>query len=121
MEGSGEEPEPPEPILVTCYYGATDEIPISIAGLTKLEISQDSIIGQLERNIVSGNVEKEEGQYPVFALPVDYKVTKWISKGFDMDLPHQMVTADGYNIYYLDERSYDEPEGINFIITIAAA
>ena len=38
-----------------------------------------------------------------------------------MDLPHILVTAGGYNIYYLEERSYDEPEGIDFIITIAAA
>ena len=122
-DGSGEEPTPPTPAptTVSCYYGATDEIPTSIAGLTKLEIDGKSIVGRLERNIISGNVEQEEGQYPVFAVPTSYVVTKWISKGLDMDLPHLMVTAGGYNIYYLEQRSYDEPEGSDYIITIAAA
>ena len=122
-DGSGEEPTPPTPAptTVSCYYGATDEIPTSIAGLTKLEIDEKSIIGQHAQHMVSGNVEKEEGQYSTFAVPTSYVVTRWISKGFDMDLPHILVTAGGYNIYYLEERSYDEPEGSDYIITIAAA
>ena len=122
-DGSGEEPTPPTPAptTVSCYYGATDEIPTSVAGLTKLEIDEKSIVGQHAQHMVSGNVEKEEGQYSTFAVPTSYVVTRWISKGFDMDLPHLMVTAGGYNIYYLEERSYDEPEGSDYIITIAAA
>ena len=122
-DGPGEEPTPPTPAptTVSCYYGATDEIPTSVAGLTKLEIDEKSIVGQHTQHMVSGNVEKEEGQYSTFAVPTSYVVTRWISKGFDMDLPHLMVTAGGYNIYYLEERSYDEPEGSDYIITIAAA
>ena len=58
-------------------------------------------------------------QYPTIALPVKYKITKWIANGFDYDIPHTKIQSGEYNIYYLNNPSYDiEDGGITYKITI---
>lgn len=108
-----------EPARTTMIYsGALDSIPTSLAGLTAKEVETSELLDRYMIHIVAGNVEQEESQYVTFAVPNTFKVVKWIADGFDYDIPHTLVEADNYNIYYLDVPSYDEPEGINYIMTI---
>lgn len=66
-------------------------------------------------NIKSGNVELEEGQYPVVVLPEAYIVKSWKTAGFT--LPIDMINRNGTNIFHLTKPTYDEDiGGINYTL-----
>lgn len=106
---------------VTIYYGATDNKPTSVSGLTSAEVSISDLtsIDGYTVHINSGNTETKTGQYPIFAVPVAYTVIKWYIPGFEFNIPHTLVVNSGYNIYYLNDVSYDKDiGGIDYILKI---
>ena len=104
---------------VKIFYGATDTEPTTTSGLTSITIKSDKLLNGYTIKINSGNITTKTGQYPTIALPVKYKITKWIANGFDYDIPHTKIQSGEYNIYYLNNPSYDiEDGGITYKITI---
>lgn len=106
---------------VKIFYGATDTESTSTSGLTPITVKSDKLLNGYTIKINSGNTITKTGQYPTIALPVKYKITKWTANGFDYDIPHSdpPVKFGDYNIYYLNNPSYDaEDGGITYKITI---
>jgi len=109
----------PTPVEVTIYYGATDNPPTGVSGLTSKTVMSTALIGNYAQKISAGNPVTKKGQHPVFAVPTAYEVTKWYVPGFEYDIPHTRVVSGGYNIYYLKVPSYDEDDGgINYLLTV---
>ena len=104
---------------VKIFYGATDSKPTSTSGLTSITVKSDKLLNGYIIKIDSGDRSARTSQYPTIALPVKYKITKWIANGFDYDIPHTEIQSGGYSIYYLNKPSYDvEDGGITYKITI---
>ena len=104
---------------VKIFYGATDAKPTSTNGLTSITIKSDKLLNGYIIKIDSGDKSTKTGQYPTIALPVKYKIKKWIANGFDYDIPHTEIQFEGYSIYFLNNPSYDvEDGGITYKITI---
>ena len=104
---------------VKIFYGATDTKPTSTSGLTSITVKSDKLLNGYIIKIDSGDRVARTSQYPTIALPVKYKITKWIANGFDYDIPHTEIQSGGYSIYYLNKPSYDvEDGGITYKITI---
>ena len=106
---------------VKIFYGATDAKPTSTSGLTSITVKSDKLLNGYIIKIDSGDRVARTSQYPTIALPVKYKITKWIANGFDYDIPHSdpPIKFGDYNIYCLNKPSYDvEDGGITYKITI---
>lgn len=107
--------------MVTIYYGATDNVPSSVSGLISTQVAASVLTAEegYIRHIDSGDISTKQGQYPVVAIPNTYIIKKWCVQGFDYNMPHTLVTEGDYNIYYLDDVSYDvDLGGIDYIIKI---
>ena len=104
---------------VNIFYGAPDAKPVSTNGLTSTIVKSDKLLSGYIIKIDSGDINNRTGQYPTIALPTKYKVEKWIVSEFDYNIPHSYIQSDDYNIYYLNNPSYDvEDGGITYKITI---
>lgn len=112
-----------KPKTVDIYHGGSDEIPVSIDKLTRLTVTKDELLDNYDITINCGNLDKdlgERGQYPTFAIPDNYIVTKWsITEMSSLSIDYLRVHAGGYNIYYIPSKSFDvDLGGIEYRITV---
>ena len=117
----------PSEEMIDIYYGATDNIPVSVEGLTKLTKKVDDILlRKVVQNVETGNIETEEGQYPVFAINKrpgmrDIILNQLSAQGAE-SIPLDFLTIEGDDnyIYYIGTKTYDEDMGgTNYILTFA--
>ena len=109
---------------IMIYYGATDDIPVSIEGLSFIEKNISELLNNgLVQNIKTGNELLGEGQYPVIAAErkdgTDIKLSKWSAQGAE-SVPIPFLTIEGPDnlIYYIGTKTYDiDIGGTNYILT----
>lgn len=106
------------------YYGATDEIPTSLDGLSSIEKNVSEIlVRRVVQNVETGNVDNLEGQYPVFAiekLDGHNIVLEQLSAQGAESIPIPFITVEGDDnfIYYIGTKTYDiDLGGTNYILT----
>lgn len=109
-----------KPRTLDIYYGGSDAIPESIVGLNRLTITAAELLNEYDITIYCGNLETHKGQYPTFAIPDNYIVTKWSTNAApSLSIDNLLVRNSGYNIYYIPSKSYDEDlGGIEYRITV---
>ena len=95
---------------VKIYSGALTDKPTTLDGLASSVVKSNLLIGTFTIKISAGD-GKGIPQYPIFAVPIKYSVTKWCVDGFDQNIPYTKVVSNGYNIYYLNNSSYDVDKG----------
>lgn len=116
------------PDTVTVYFGALDEVPPDLTDVSNvqeildhLEIvgnvdSMDLINNGIVHYIKTGNIETEEGQYPVIAFSksnTNLSLASW-KRGIFEFTDYIMRQNDRYKLYYLPlsgTPSYDEDLG----------
>lgn len=110
LYGNGDVPVVTE---VTYYYGASDEVPTTLAGLTSATVYESDLLAGIKPKIFCGHGEGAAavGQYPVIALPSDYKITTWATAGFPYPMEFNCNEIVGYNIYYLLDKVDDILDG----------
>jgi len=102
--------------VVNLYYGASDDIPVDLTGLT---IIKDQDVDTILQNgkavkIITGNVETKEGQHAVFACGKGTRLvslSRWLDETETFDIPFISVDKGSYNLYYLEGKTYDEDLG----------
>lgn len=118
-----------EPGAFNLYFGSSDNIPTEISDLDwygeLLNVDIDKLPNnQMIRNIKSGNVATEEGQYPTLITTKAarlVKLTRWnVVGGESLDINFITVEKDNYYIYYIGTKNYNEDEGgIDYVFTFA--
>lgn len=111
--------------MIDMYYGASDNIPTSVAGLTEVEKNVSEILARkVVQNIVTGDEQSREGQYPVIAIAKrevgpNVVLGKWAAKGFeDVDLDFISVEGEDNFIYYIGTPTYDiDLGGTDYVLT----
>lgn len=105
---------------VDLFFGASDRIPTGLDDLDHLEKLEDQnpedlINTPVIHRIITGNVEEEEGQYPVIVCSKAIKLvslSKWTTKELtDFPLDFNTVETDEYFLYYFPAPTYDEHLG----------
>lgn len=103
---------------ITFYCGALDTNTvnsINLSELTKVELTNTP--KEYTVNIKSGNVETEEGQYPIIVIPDTYSIKVSVA-GFG-DMFDLISETSGYRIYVFNGTygTYDEDcGGVNYTI-----
>lgn len=104
---------------INLYYGASDTIPTDLTGLNIIENQSVDVLladGKLQK-IITGHVDasgNHVNQYPVFACDKSAKLIglkKWSTEDFDVDIPFKTVESDTFNVYYLEDPTYDQDLG----------
>lgn len=111
--------------MIDFYYGASDDIPTSIEGLTEVEKNVGEILARrVVQNVETGDVERQEGQYPVFAIAkrqsgAPIKLAKLAVRGFeDISIPFLTIEGEDDFIYYIATKTYDiDMGGTDYILT----
>ena len=111
--------------MINFYYGALDDIPTSIEGLTEVEKNVgDILLRSVVQNVETGDVERQEGQYPVFAIAkrqsgAPIKLSKLAARGAEeVSIPFLTVEGEDDFIYYIATKTYDvDMGGTEYILT----
>lgn len=112
-----------KPKTVDIYYGGSSDLPSDISKLTRLTVTKDELLDNYDITIYCGDLDREpgdRGQYPTFAVPDNYIVSKWsITEMPSLSIDYSYVQQGGYNIYYIPTKSFDiDLGGIEYRITV---